>query len=90
LKARLTEFVQEHWEQAETEGALVAGKMTFGEAAEMHFQSLEANPKLKPATQLALLFHELFLIRPTQSPAVLPAMKPPHRRCYALLQFSPN
>jgi len=50
-KARLAEVVQEHREHAETKGALIAGKITFGEAAEMHLQSIDANPKLKPATR---------------------------------------
>jgi integrase len=50
-KARLAEVVQEHRERTESKGALIAGKMTFAEAAEMHLQSLDANPKLKPATR---------------------------------------
>lgn len=50
-KARLAEFLKQHRERVGKGNGAVSAKMTFGEAATVHFHNLDCNPRIKPTTR---------------------------------------
>ena len=50
-QARLAEFLKEHRQRVSNRNGEVSGKMTFGEAAEIHLQNLEDDLSIKPRTR---------------------------------------
>ena len=47
-EARLAEFLKEHPERRSNGNGDVSAKMTFGEAAAIHFRNLDDNLRIKP------------------------------------------
>jgi integrase len=50
-QAKLAEYLKDHRQRARTGNGEVSAKMTFGEAADVHIQSLDDNPSIKPRTR---------------------------------------
>jgi integrase len=50
-QARLAEFLKDHRQRRGNGNGEVSAKMTFGEAAAIHVQNLDDNPRIKPRTR---------------------------------------
>ncbi len=58
-QAKLAEFLKEHRKRVSSGNGEVSAKMTLGEAADVHFQNLDDNPRIKPRTRV--YYREVFL-----------------------------
>ena len=50
-EAKLAEFLKEHRQRRSNGNGEVSAKMTFGEAATIHFRNLDDNLNIKPRTR---------------------------------------
>jgi integrase len=58
-QAKLAEFLKEHRKRISSGNGEVSAKMTLREAADIHFQNLDDNPRIKPRTRV--YYREVFL-----------------------------